>query len=440
MARAGFVLAFVCGAAATALGGSPPVGDEHAVRAPVADESVRTAVGDLRRRFPFGSRESLAALRELSLGVLRQGLKDEDPYERCYAASALAGHGDWTGSGVLESGAASSDPGVRRAAIEGLGEIGSGQALRMLRRIYGQSDAFGQLLVLQGLRGASSAEALDLLAEALRHADGSLRLQAVENLGLLGDRRAVPEVRALLAREDVRMFERVAAAHALLRLGDRSGVPLLLEAIRGAHASGTRPAATLALGYAKDEALVGVLGPLLKDPEIDVTIAAAAALSRYGNKDGLPQLRHALGDADGFTRRHAAFLLEHVDYGVAHDVVLAALEADDVGVRLAAAHAIGVAGGAADVAALTRLIHAEDDPLVRADVAWALGRVSSKSVIDPLVELVQEEAPAVRYTAADGLARAADRLIGGANQGKRGRYPAATSERNQEKAARRSVS
>jgi HEAT repeat protein len=439
-----------CGIAAVVVlsAGSPLAGSvssagnisvrETAAR-PLVDRNVREGVAKLRARFRLDTPEGLAALREFSLGVLHDGLKDEDPYERCYAASALAEQGDWSGVGVLETGVASADPGLRRAAIEGLGEIGHGEALRILRRIYADSDSFGQLLVLQGLRSGNSGEAFDLLIEAVRHSDGSLRLQAVENLGLLGDARAIPAVRGVLGREDARMFERVTAAHALLRLGDRSGVPLLLAALEGAPGTG-RAAATLALGYAKEARVVPVLTKLLRDSEIDVTIAAAAALSRYGKKDGLPRLRQALQDEDAFTRRHVAMLLEHVEYGVAREVVLAGLEADDVGVRLAAAHVVGVAGHATDIGALTKLVHAEEDPMVRADVAWALGRMSSREVIDPLVELVEEEVPTVRYTAADGLARTASRLIAVGKRDRREEGLAVLPARLQRNAARRNVS
>src|SRR5438093_4972085 len=142
------------------------VGREIVAR-PVVDRNVREAVEALRARFRLDSPEGLGALRELSLGVLREGLKDEDPYERCYAASALAEQGDWSGVGVLETGVASSDAGLRRAAIEGLGEIGRGDALRILRRVYAESDPFDQLLVLQGLRSGGGAEAFDLLIEAV---------------------------------------------------------------------------------------------------------------------------------------------------------------------------------------------------------------------------------------------------------------------------------
>jgi len=413
--------------------------DASAAVAGSVDGNVRAAVTALRARGRLDTPQGLAALRELSLGVLRGGLQDADPYERCYAASALAEQGDWSGAGVLEAGVAASDPALRRAAIEGLGGVGDAEAMRILRRIYAESDSFGQLLVLQGLRGARSGQALDLMIGAVRHEDGSVRLQAVEDLGLLGDARAIPAVRGVLEREDVRMFERVIAAHALLRLGDHSGVSLLLAALEGDPGTG-RAAATLALGYAKEERLVSTLEKLLGDLEIDVSIAAAAALSRYGKRDGLPRLRQALEDEDGFTRRHVAILLEDVEYGVAREVVLAGLDARDVSVRLAAAHAIGVAGQTKDIGVLTKRMRADEDPLVRADVAWAFGRMSSREVIEPLIELVQEKNPTVRYTAADALARTAGRLIAAGKQGKGEGQVAAESTRHERKAARRNVS
>jgi HEAT repeat protein len=409
----------IVGAIAAILAVSPAVEEARAAPAPsaptaareVADGNVREAIAALRARFRFDTKEGLAALRELSLGVLREGLKDEDPYERCYAANALAEQGDWSGRDVLENAIASLDSGLRRAAIDGLGAVGHGEALRILRRIYRDSDGFGRLLVLQGLRGSGSREAFDLLMEAVRDPDPSLRLQAVEDLGLFGAGPAIPAVRDVLAREDARMFERITAAHALLRLGDHTGVPLLLTALEGGPGSG-RAAATLALGYAKEGRLVPVLEKLLEDTDLDVKIAAATALTRHGRKDGMPRLRRALEDEDAATRRHVATLLEHVDYTIAREVVLAGLSASDVGVGLAAAQVVGLAGGSREIGALTAMLRANRDPMVRADVALALGRMSSRRVIDPLVELVQEEAPAVRYTAAEGLVRIVSRLIG----------------------------
>jgi len=78
--------------------------------------------------------------------------------------------------------------------------------------------------------------------------------------------------------------------------------------------------------------------------------------------------------------------------------------------------------------------------MVPADVEWALGRMPSREVIDPLVELVEEEAPTVRYTAADGLTRTANRLIAAGKESRREGGLAPLSARQPRKAARSNVS
>jgi HEAT repeat protein len=57
------------------------------------------------------------------------------------------------------------------------------------------------------------------------------------------------------------------------------------------------------------------------------------------------------------------------------------------------------------------MVGVNEDPIVRANLAWALGRVGNPSVIALLLDLIRERDPAVRYTAADGLARTASRLL-----------------------------
>ena len=60
---------------------------------------------------------------------------------------------------------------------------------------------------------------------------------------------------------------------------------------------------------------------------------------------------------------------------------------------------------------LTDSLRTTADPIMRADVAWALGRIAGPRCIDPLMGMVVEPDPAVRYTAADALARTSNRLL-----------------------------
>lgn len=381
----------------------------------VSSGDVSGAVQALRQGVHLDHREGLLALRRFSLAVLANGLKDGDAYERCFAASALGERGDWSGESVLAEGVASSEAGVRRAAIEGLGTIGHGKALRMLEGVYRQSNGFGRVLVLEGLRDSPPPQALDLMIRSLRDEEASVRLQAVEDLGRLGDPRAAPDVRRLFRRDGSRPFERVVAAHALLRLGDRSGMPFLLDAVEHRE-SMVRSSAVLALGYAGDDGVVPRLSHLLQDRDPDVRIAAAASLTRYQRTEGLAELRRALHSNDPITRRHAAALLEHLDYGVGRPVILRALAADDIDLRLVAAHVVGVVGDTRSIGVLLEGLRASEDPIGRAAIAWALGRMRDRKVLEPLLELVQERESAVRYTAADALTRAVDGMLGAIEQ------------------------
>ena len=58
-----------------------------------------------------------------------------------------------------------------------------------------------------------------------------------------------------------------------------------------------------------------------------------------------------------------------------------------------------------------RQFHRANDPIVRADVAWALGRIGRPKCIEPLLDMIAQPEPAVRYTAADALARTTSRLL-----------------------------
>lgn len=140
-------------------------------------------------------------------------------------------------------------------------------------------------------------------------------------------------------------------------------------------------------------------------------MAAAAALTHYSRRDGLWLLKAAITDRDFFVRHRLGNLLEHLDLTVGREVVVAALSAHDAGLQLAATKAMGLLGGDEEVATLIKLFHRTEDPILRADIAWALGRIARPACIEPLIDMVAEPDAAVRYTAADALARTTNRLL-----------------------------
>jgi len=51
---------------------------------------------------------------------------------------------------------------------------------------------------------------------------------------------------------------------------------------------------------------------------------------------------------------------------------------------------------------------------MRAQIAWSIGRIGKVRGIETLIAMVQEEDPAVRYTASDALDVTAQRLLAAA--------------------------
>ena len=120
---------------------------------------------------------------------------------------------------------------------------------------------------------------------------------------------------------------------------------------------------------------------------------------------------------DSITRLHIGQLLDEVEFQSAREVVMAAVASPDPDLSLLGIRAIGLSGGAGDVGFLVTLSDRIVDPIARAEVAWALGRIGGPDCVAPLIAMVSEPDHAVRYTAADALGRTAVRLLQGESAG-----------------------
>ncbi len=381
-----------------------------AIEQMVGSGKVSEAAQKLKTDYKLDSPAGLRAVRQFSLLVLRRGLNESDPFERCYAASALGANGDEASTKILEAAFFSPDPGLKMAAIDGLGDMNNGIAAASLQRLYHSADAYGKRLLIPGLGQVNNPQAIAVLVAAAGEKDGSTRLLAVEALGRLHDTDALPQLHQLLATEQA-PYNQIMVAHSMLLLGDNSGVGTLLKVMRESNNSDYRAAAILALADARDANVAEELKKVLGDPDLEVRMAAAGALTHYNDGEGLPVLRTAMEAQDSHTRSEAGQLLEHLDFTVAKATILAALSSPDPELRMAGVHALGLLGGEPAVGPLTDSLRTTTDPIMRANVAWALGRIAGPNCIDPLMGLVVESDPAVRYTAADALARTSNRLL-----------------------------
>ncbi len=410
-------LAMITTAAAVMLAAVVSVGAKTTVQGKISSIEKMVDAGKLpeaaqklKSEYRFDKPDGLMALRRFSVLVLRRGLSETDLYERVYAASALGATGDSAHLKLLEAAFVSPDPGLRMAAADGLGDMDNAAAAQMLARLYHSSDAYGRRLAVQGLSQIDDPGAKTVLAVAIDEKDNSTRLMAADALGRMKDTEALPQLRRLLITEK-EMFNRVTVAHSMLLLGDNSGLDTLFATLHDQSNIDLRAASALALGEARDPRAQGELKRALVDPELEVKIAAASALTHYNDGEGLEVLRIAMRSEDSHTRSQVGQVLERVDFGIGRAVLLTAVSSFDPVLRLAGTRALGLLGGEPEVAILTDSLNGTNDPIMRADVAWALGRLARPGCIKPLIAMVLESDPAVRYTAADALARTTDRLL-----------------------------
>jgi HEAT repeat protein len=361
--------------------------------------------------YRFDSSTGLLALRRFSVLVLRRGLKEHDPYERCYAISALASAGDQSQIAALVGiflRTRSAD--LKMAAADGLGDIGNADAVEALGQLYSRTELSYRRIVLDGVAAAHDPGAIELLSRALTASDQAMRVTAARGMGQLGNRGAIGILRryAAVAQDN---YERAMAAYSLLRLGDSSAEEIAEAILRGRVDDNARAVAALALGHAHDPRVVALLRAAIGDHNIDVQIGAAVALTHYADPGGTEYLMAAMRDEDSMTRLHVGQLLNEIQFHNAHEVVMAAAASADPELYLRGIRAIGLSGSDRDVDFLARLADAADDPMARAEVAWALGRIGSVRSVGPLMAMVSEPDRTVRYTAADALDRAAIRLL-----------------------------
>jgi HEAT repeat protein len=390
-----------------------------AIRNLVVKGNVSQATNKLNSTYRFDRESGLIALRQFSIIVLQRGLKERDPFEQCYAASALAEGGE-NGALQMMANTFQTDPdlSLKMAVADGLGEVGDRKAVSILGHLYYHGEMLDRRFIVNALSSATDPSAVVVLSDAVKQSsDPGLRLAALKGLGRIGNRDALPLLKQALTKG--RAFERVMAAESLLLMGDNSGLPLLRATLNN-HSDGNAQAmAAVALGYAHDPTSLPMLRQALTDQNIDVRLGAAAALTHYNDAGGIAYLRGAIRDQDQVTRRHAAELFDDIAFDAGHPILVDALSSSDAEVQLAAVKTLGTGGGDPEVELLGALLRDNKDPITRADIAWSLGRIGSPNGIEMLLAMVQETDPAVRYTAADGLDHTAMHLLGGKRLGSR---------------------
>ena len=222
-----------------------------------------------------------------------------------------------------------------------------------------------------GLRDSVNTLVVASLIRALGDPDRTVRENAVNALGHLAARGAVPAIGTTL-RSDADGAVREMAAWALGQIGDTAAVASLSAATTG-------------------------------DGDTQVRLTSAWALGELGDAGAVPALVSALGDRSSDVRTRAAWALGTIVPGHAPSRLVAALADTTPEVRTEAAWALGQI---ADPAASAGLGRALDDRVtdVRRAAIWALGHLEGDSASVALVRALQDPDATLRAAAARALA------------------------------------
>jgi HEAT repeat protein len=199
-------------------------------------------------------------------------------------------------------------------------------------------------------KGAGTAADVAPLVASLKSADAAARIDAAEELGLIGAaaEAALPALAGVL--EDTSPLVRVAAAGGLGRIDPKNdkAVPALTAALKSGDPKVRREAA-LTLGDLAPEARAAVpaLAAALGDTDANVRWAVVEALGRYRSaaRPNIAALAGLLKDPDPDLRGAAADALGWIGHRRANAALIAALKDAQPNVRWAVAVALTRIGG-----------------------------------------------------------------------------------------------
>lgn len=264
---------------------------------------------------------------------------------------------------------------VRAAAVRLAGMAGDPEALAAVLEVMDDPLIHEQALAMVTAMGETAAQAL---AQVAVQTGGSQREHVLRMIGALPRGNVDDGLLALLTAglQDAGEDAAVAAAEALERIGDRSCLGALYRAM----------------------AVEGRLGEAAAD--------AMAAILERGGRDAQRDLELIVGKTwpeEGELARNLCRVVGQIGSNRYAPHLVSMLGSSDVGVRVAAATAIGrIQGDHEGVAALSFAL-ADEEPQVRAAACRSLGQLHAPQAVQSLITATADRSPLVRAAAVHAL-------------------------------------
>jgi len=318
---------------------------------------------------------------------LRDALGSDSAAVRRRAAEFLGEIGDAddqaTVDGLLRAATSDDDAAVRGAAVDALDELGQAALEQLLQELTGTSGSEAEWVTARKF------------ARALKADRPELRMAAANALGRLDDASGLQHLVEALDDEDSRV--RLRACQACGTFADPRSVPALTERLDDDDPRVRRAAANALGNVGTDQALAPLLD-LLDDGDESLRRIAAGALGKANNPEPVEPLARALGDESAVVRNAAVYsvieLLSNVPTQQSHavrDRVVSELKsADDATV----------------VEPLVEILTDGQQDRQRRNAAWILGRVAepeSAIAVEALADALADEDPQTAQFAATSL-------------------------------------
>jgi HEAT repeat protein len=347
-----------------------------------------------------------------------KALGHRDARVRAAAAGALAQLGGGARPVVPALAAAVEDPSqeVRAAAARALGHLGrdAGPAVLALGAALKDPSPIVRAAAAESCRelGPLARDVAGPLAQLLNDPDPGVRAYTAQALPRVNPGQGKLAIPALIRTQTEADYFGRQSSGGLRDLGD-AGLAGTIEALDAADPDLRRAAANAlaSLGQGRPGRVAPALERALKDPDLDVRVTAAGALTRLGYRDAylVPALLEGLGSRDLSVRNGAIGALSAL--GPAAQPAVPALvpilaDPDEGPIRATVAQVVGAAGeGAPGVEPALVSALGSDDRDVReaaAETCRELGPLA-RDLADPLAHLLEDRDPLVRTCAARAL-------------------------------------
>ena len=280
---------------------------------------------------------------------------------------------------------------VKAAAVDGLDEIGAEAVEQLLVEITGKK-------IDQGADWAVAKR----FAKALSSNIPELRMAAASALGKLGDESGISSLKSALSDGDPRVRQRVCMA--LGEINHPSAVPALIDRLSDPNGQVRHEAAIALSAIGTDQALAALKNMMDAD-NTSIRRIAASALGEAGTADVVEPLASALNDPDGGVRSAAIYsiieLLSNVDTQKSHSI------------RERIVNELQDAGDAT-VAPIVEILEESSQQRQRRNAAWFLGRVvddPNPKTVEVLVDALESDDTQTAQFAATSLAEMGDKRV-----------------------------